>query len=89
MPLGSYLVPGDGSGSVVLTDQANGEVVADAVRLTADTSAVRSATWTYSAAESGDYRVFARWPAGEGHATNTKYTVSHASGSSVVTVSQA
>jgi RHS repeat-associated protein len=89
MPLGSFLIPGDDSAFVQLTDQANGEVVADAVRLTADTSAVRSATWTYAAAESGDYRVFARWPAGEGHATNAKYMVSHAGGSSVVTVSQA
>jgi RHS repeat-associated protein len=87
--LGSYLIPGDGSGSVVLTDQANGEVVADAVRLTADTSAVRSATWTYSAAVSGDYRIFARWPAAEGNATNAKYTVQHAGGSSTVSVSQA
>ena len=87
--LGSYLIPGDGSGSVVLTDQANGVVQADAVLLTADTSKVRTATWTYSAPESGNYRVFARWPEGPGHATNAKYRVQHTGGSSTVTVSQA
>ncbi|MEO3430533.1 RHS repeat-associated core domain-containing protein [Pelagibius sp. CAU 1746] len=87
--LGSYLIPGDGSGSVVLTDQANGVVQADAVRLTADTAQVRTATWTYSAVESGDYRVFARWPVGEGQATDAKYTIQHAGGSSLATVSQA
>ncbi len=73
----------------MLTDQADGRVIADAVRLTADPSAVRTASWTYSAAESGDYRVFARWPEGEGHATNAPYTIEHDGGSSLVTVSQA
>ncbi|MEO3430526.1 hypothetical protein AAFN88_16830 [Pelagibius sp. CAU 1746] len=83
------LFPGDGSGSVVLTDRANGQVVADAVRLTADPAALRTAIWTYSPAQSGDYRVFARWTEGEGHATNAPYTVQHDGGSSLVTVSQA
>ncbi len=87
--LGSYLIPGDGSGSVVLTDLANGNVVADAVRLTPDTSQVRTATWAYTPAESGDYRVFARWPEGPDHATDAKYTVQHSGGPTVVTVSQA
>ncbi|MEO3430523.1 RHS repeat-associated core domain-containing protein [Pelagibius sp. CAU 1746] len=52
-------------------------------------AALRTASWTYSPAESGDYRVFARWPKGEGHATNAPYTVQHDGGSSLVTVSQA
>ncbi len=64
-------------------------MVADAVRLTADTTAVRTATWTYGAPESGDYRVFAPWPEGPRHATHAKYAVQHAGGSSTVTMSQA
>ncbi|WP_420347619.1 RHS repeat-associated core domain-containing protein [Pelagibius sp.] len=87
--LGSYLIPGDGSSSVVLTDQANGNVVADAVRLTPDTSQVRTATWAYTPAESGDYRVFARWPEAPDHATDAKYSIQHTGGPTVVTVSQA
>ena len=87
--LGSYLISGDGSSSVVLTDQADGIVQADAVLLTADPAQVRTATWTYTPLQSGDYRVFARWPEGPEHATNAKYTVQHTGGPSVVTVSQA
>ncbi len=87
--LGNYLIPGDASGSVVLTDQADGIVQADAVRLTPITSQVRTATWAYTPLQSGDYRVFARWPEGPDHATNAKYTVQHTGGSTVVTVSQA
>ncbi|MCH7590452.1 hypothetical protein IIB34_05380, partial [PVC group bacterium] len=47
-----------------------------------------TATWRMSVANSGDYEVFARWVTNNNHATNAKYTVNHAEGSTVVQVDQ-
>lgn len=63
--------------------------MADAVCLTAVAAQARSATWTHTPAETGDYRVFARWPEAAEHATDTQYTIEHSAGSTVVTVSEA
>ncbi|MFY9314815.1 MAG: hypothetical protein WAO95_04560 [Burkholderiales bacterium] len=45
-------------------------------------------TWSLNVANAGTYEVYARWTAHPNRATNAKYTVNHASGSSVATVNQ-
>ncbi len=44
--------------------------------------------WFFTIPEAGDYEVSAWWPASASHATNTPYTVTHASGSATVRMNQ-
>jgi RHS repeat-associated protein len=46
-----------------------------------------SVTWNL-AVGTGTYKVYARWPANSTHSTQAKYTVTHASGTTDVTVNQ-
>lgn len=46
------------------------------------------AKWFFTIPEAGDYQISAWWPALSSHATNTPYTVSHASGSTMVRMNQ-
>jgi RHS repeat-associated protein len=77
-----------GAASVTLTDQANGYVIADAISLTPAGAAANSATWTPTVAQAGQYQVFARWTQHPNRATNATYTVTHAGGTTPVTVDQ-
>jgi RHS repeat-associated protein len=82
--LGTYSF--DTAGSVKLTDEANGYVIADAVRFVNTTAQVDMATWTPS--QSGTYQVFAKWTANVNRASNAKYIVTHQAGQTTVTMDQ-
>jgi RHS repeat-associated protein len=77
-----------GPGSVTLTDQANDFVIADAVMVTAPDPQPNTATWTPNVAQAAQYEVYARWTASANRASNATYSVTHAGGTTPVTVSQ-
>jgi RHS repeat-associated protein len=87
MSLGTYtLAPGENH-RVVLGDVANGYVIADAVRFVPVDEA--TVTWPVSSIPAnGNYKVYAKWPAAAVNATDATYTVTHAGGSTPVTVNQ-
>ena len=87
MPLGTFTFDPGGGHRVEITDQANGVVVADAVRLD-PTDAPNAAVWTPTVATAGDYRVYAWWRADSNRASNAPYTIHHAGGSTTVVVDQ-
>jgi RHS repeat-associated protein len=77
-----------GSASVVLSDNANEYVVADAVKFQPPGAAPSTATWAINVPSAGSYNVYARWTAHPNRATDAKYVVTHAGGSNTVTVNQ-
>lgn len=84
--LGTYtMAPGS---AIRLTDQANGYVIADGVKLVPVGAPANTATWNATLPNSGDYQVYARWTAHPNRATNATYTISHATGNTAVTVNQ-
>ena len=86
--LGTFALASGAGHKVHLTDQGNGYVIADAIRLDpVDGATANSAMWTASLAP-GQYEVYARWTAHPNRATDAKYTVSHATGQATVTVDQ-
>ena len=85
--LGTYTLNA-GIATVVLSDDANENVIADAVMVVPEGAAPNTATWTIPVPSTGSYQVFARWTQHPNRATNAAYTVNHASGSTVVTVNQ-
>ena len=86
--LGTYALGAAGSIGVVLSDEANGYVIADAVKVQPVNAAPNTASWTVSLAQAKTYRVYARWTQHPNRATDAKYTVSHAGGSQTVVVNQ-
>ncbi|MGE0875506.1 MAG: RHS repeat-associated core domain-containing protein [Burkholderiales bacterium] len=85
--LGSYSFNA-GDATVSLTDQANGYVIADAVMILPPNAPPNTATWTPNVAQAGQYEVYARWTSHANRATDTKYTVTHAAGTTTTTVNQ-
>ena len=85
--LGTFnLAPASGH-KVSLTDQANGYVIADAIRLIGtDEPQANSATWSPNL--TGEHQVYAKWTANPNRATNATYTVTHAGGSTPIAVNQ-
>ena len=83
------MAPGQGH-RVDMTDvTSNGTyIIADAVKLSPSPGVPRTASWPIAAAATGNYRVYAKWPASSQHATNAVYTVTHANGATGVTVNQ-
>jgi len=51
-------------------------------------SGASTATWYFSIASAGQYKVYARWTGSSNRASNAKYTVNSAGGSTLKTVSQ-
>ncbi len=86
--LGTFTLNSGTGNTVVLADQGDGYVIADAVKFTPDGAAPSTATWTPTIPSSGSYKVYARWTAHPNRATDAKYTVSHAGGDTLVTVDQ-
>ena len=86
--LGTFAFTAGASGRIELTDQANGYVIADAIKLVPEGAAPNSASWPLNPPAAGQYQVFAKWTAHANRATDAKYTVYHASGASTVTVNQ-
>jgi len=49
---------------------------------------INKATWSFNIPTAGSWQVYARWTSSANRATNAKYTVNHASGSTTVTKNQ-
>jgi RHS repeat-associated protein len=77
-----------GTASVGLTDQANGYVIADSVMLVPPGASPNTATWMPNVAQAGQYAIYTRWTQHTNRATNATYTVTHANGSSAISVNQ-
>jgi RHS repeat-associated protein len=75
-----------GAATISLSDDANDYVIADAVMLLPAGAAPNTATWTLSVPSAGSYQLYARWTQHPNRATDAKYTVTHASGSTQLTV---
>ena len=86
--LGTFTMEPGQNHRVELTDEADGTVVADAIKLSPQTTTPRLATWTPTIGASDSYDVYAKWTAETDRAPDAKYTVHHAGGSTVVTVNQ-
>jgi RHS repeat-associated protein len=82
--LGTFNLNAGTGNTVVLTDQNDDSVVADAIKFTPEATA----TWTPTIPSSGSYKVYARWTADSNRATDARYIVTHGGGSTVVTTSQ-
>ena len=87
VPLGTYSLQ-SGTLDVTLTDQANGYVIADAIRIAPAGAGPNVATWAISVPSAEDYDVYARWTAHPNRATNATYRIDHASGTDSVAVNQ-
>ena len=86
--LGTFTLDAGTTNNVVLIDQGDGYVIADAIKVVPAGAAPNSATWTPTIPVAKAYRVYARWTAHPNWATNVQYTVTHAGGDTVVAVNQ-
>ncbi|MCP4942950.1 MAG: hypothetical protein GY924_13340, partial [Planctomycetaceae bacterium] len=86
--LGSFDFSQAMSYPITLTDQADGFVIADAVKVVPANAPPNSAVWYFDIPESGSYRVYGRWSAHPNRATNAGYQIEHAGGSTTVSVDQ-
>lgn len=84
--LGTFAL--DVASEVVLSDAANGYVIADAIRAIPVNAAPNTATWAPSLPSAGPYQVYAHWTAHPNRATLATYTVHHSDGSTDVPVDQ-
>lgn len=85
--LGTFNLAPDSGHKVALTDQANGYVIADAIRIIGtDEPQANSATWSPNL--TGEHQVYAKWTQHANRATNATYTITHAGGSTQVPVNQ-
>ena len=74
--------------NVTLTDQADGYVIADALKIVPVNTAPNSAIWIFNIAETGQHNVYARWTAHSNRATNATYAIESDSGSDNISVNQ-
>lgn len=86
--LGTFSLNAGTGNTVVLADQGDGYVIADAIKVVPDGAPPSTATWTPTIPTAGNYKVYARWTAHPNRATDAKYTVTHAGGDTVVTTDQ-
>jgi hypothetical protein len=88
--LGTFAFEQGGSGyQVELTDDAaSGRVAADAIYYVAEAAVTDAFTWTPAIPSSGTYTVYARWPASSANTATAQYAVTHAGGTSEVTLNQ-
>lgn len=86
--LGTYTFNQSTAYSVSLSDQANGYVVGDAIKVVATNAAPNSFTWTLDIPKTGTYKVYSRWTAGADRATNSTYAIESDSGNVSVVANQ-
>ena len=72
----------------MLSDAANGYVIADAVMLVPPGAAPNTASWSASLPNAGPWRVYARWAQYPNRATNATYVVQADGGPVPVVVNQ-
>ncbi|MCB1713814.1 MAG: hypothetical protein KDK05_01635, partial [Candidatus Competibacteraceae bacterium] len=82
--LGRYTL--DANSQVSLTDQANGVVIADAIKRVPLTAPPAQATWALN--QNGEYQLYARWTANPNRTDHADYTITHSQGQDTVTVNQ-
>ncbi len=73
---------------VELSDQADGYVIADAIQIVPVGATPNTATWKPNITQAAEYEIFANWTGHPNRATDAKYTINHAEGSSEVNVNQ-
>jgi RHS repeat-associated protein len=66
--------------NITLTDDADGYVIADGIKLVPIDAAPNTATWTLPVPSDGNYTVYAKWTAGSNRASNAAYTINHTQG---------
>nr|WP_305793244.1 Ig-like domain-containing protein [Sedimenticola hydrogenitrophicus] len=86
--LGSYGFSSGNSYAITLTDQADGYVIADALKIVPVDAPPNTAIWHFAIPESGRYRVYGRWSAHANRATDAGYRIEHAYGSTTVLANQ-
>jgi RHS repeat-associated protein len=90
--LGTYILAPGQDHRVVLQDSVNGVltsggIIADAIKFVPQNEV--SATWSISSIPAnGNYKVYAKWPASPVNASDVTYSITHAGGSTPVTVNQ-
>jgi RHS repeat-associated protein len=93
LPASAVIVDNSDAGAVATgtwstnTSWAN-RVGADVRYHSSSTTTTDKFTWTPTVPSNQNYRVYARWAAGSSTSSNAKFTVYHAGGSTLVTVSQ-
>ena len=83
--MGTFTI--DAASTVVLSDDANGYVIADAIQLVPVGSMPNTATWA-PVLSNDSYNVYAKWTTASNRATDATYTVHHTSGTTDVVVNQ-
>lgn len=78
MLLGSFTMNASTAYSIALSDNPNGQVAADAVRVAPVAASAEKFTWTPAIPSSGNYDVYARWVASSANTGSATYTVTHA-----------
>jgi len=63
-------------------------VAADAIYYVQDTAPTDAFTWTPAIPSAGSWRILVRWPASSANTAAARYTVTHAGGTTVVTLNQ-
>jgi RHS repeat-associated protein len=86
--LGSFTMNASTAYAIALSDNPNGQVAADAVRVVPQAASSEKFTWTPTIPSSGSYDVYARWVASSANTGAATYTVTHSGGSSNVVVNQ-
>lgn len=86
--LGVYNFSEGGSYPIVLSDDANGYVIADAIMLVPENSVGNTANWTFNTIESGQYHVYAKWSSSSNRASNAEYVITDDIGNTTVSVDQ-
>ena len=74
----------DSASTITLSDDANGQVIADGIQLT-PTSDSSTFTWNTPV---GTFNVYAKWTQDPSHASDATYTLHHTSGQTAVTANQ-
>lgn len=85
-PLGEFSL--DNTSMFKISDDANGYVIADALRLIQVDTGLNRALWQPSIQTQAEYHVYAKWSAGADRSTTALYTIKHVNGQSKVRVDQ-
>ena len=86
--LGSFSLEPAQNHRVVLSDDGNGYLIADAVAVVPASAPANTATWLPTITTAGDYALFVSWTSRSTRATNAAYTIYHADGQTTVHMNQ-
>jgi len=86
--LGTHTLAAGATWAVELSDQAHGDVIADAVYVVREGATADAFTWTPTIPAADSYQVYARWPASSANTASATYTVIHGGGTTTVTLNQ-